>query len=94
MARNRGAPKDRTRATVRKTSVHNPACSKRSHDSAELRCGCGCLLARFLADEIELKCRRCKRMVIVSVVHDNNGRAFKTKLGSCLCAAAEGDQPA
>ena len=31
----------------------------------ELRCTCGSLLARMVAGGIELKCRRCKRAVIV-----------------------------
>jgi phage FluMu protein Com len=30
-----------------------------------LRCGCGSLLARVVPDGVELKCRRCKRQVIV-----------------------------
>jgi len=31
-----------------------------------LRCSCGSLLARVVGDGVELKCRRCKRQVIVS----------------------------
>ncbi|MSP38016.1 MAG: hypothetical protein EXR70_05955 [Deltaproteobacteria bacterium] len=30
-----------------------------------LRCGCGNLLARVVAEGVELKCRRCKRQVII-----------------------------
>jgi hypothetical protein len=30
-----------------------------------LRCDCGSLLARVVADGVELKCRRCKRRVVV-----------------------------
>jgi hypothetical protein len=30
-----------------------------------LRCDCGSLLARVVADGVELKCRRCKRQVVV-----------------------------
>jgi hypothetical protein len=30
-----------------------------------LRCSCGSLLARVVADGVELKCRRCKRQVVV-----------------------------
>ena len=33
----------------------------------ELRCGCGSLMARLTAAGIELKCRRCKRLVVVPV---------------------------
>jgi len=29
---------------------------------SELRCGCGNLLARVVGAEVELKCRRCKRL--------------------------------
>jgi phage FluMu protein Com len=31
----------------------------------ESRCACGSLLARLTAEGVELKCRRCKRLVIV-----------------------------
>jgi phage FluMu protein Com len=31
----------------------------------DLRCACGSLLARRVRDGIELKCRRCKRTVVV-----------------------------
>jgi hypothetical protein len=31
----------------------------------ELRCDCGSLMARVTARGIELKCRRCKRTVVV-----------------------------
>jgi hypothetical protein len=31
----------------------------------ELRCGCGSLMARRTASGLELKCRRCKRVVVV-----------------------------
>jgi len=30
-----------------------------------LRCSCGSLLARMVAEGVELKCRRCKRQVVV-----------------------------
>ena len=32
---------------------------------AECRCDCGNLLARWRDGDIELKCRRCKRCVVV-----------------------------
>ena len=35
--------------------------------SDELRCGCGSLLARLVGEGIELKCRRCKRTVVLSL---------------------------
>jgi len=33
----------------------------------ECRCDCGSLLARWRAGAIELKCRRCKRRVVLEV---------------------------
>ncbi|WP_437873237.1 hypothetical protein [Sorangium sp. So ce363] len=32
-----------------------------------MRCGCGSLLARYVPGGVELKCRRCKRVVVVPV---------------------------
>jgi phage FluMu protein Com len=32
---------------------------------SSLRCGCGNLLARMVAGGVEIKCRRCKRYVIL-----------------------------
>lgn len=34
---------------------------------SSLRCSCGNLLARVVAEGVEIKCRRCKRHVIVPV---------------------------
>ncbi len=34
-------------------------------DPCDLRCGCGNLLARLVSEGIELKCRRCKRTVML-----------------------------
>ena len=35
--------------------------SQHACGDSDLRCGCGSLLARLVADAIELKCRRCKQ---------------------------------
>jgi len=32
-----------------------------------LRCCCGSLLARIVAEGVELKCRRCKRQIVVPI---------------------------
>ncbi len=32
----------------------------------EVRCHCGSLMARVTAQGVELKCRRCKRIVLVA----------------------------
>lgn len=34
--------------------------------NADLRCHCGALMARVTPRGIELKCRRCKRVVVVA----------------------------
>ena len=36
----------------------------------EMRCSCGNLLARLVADGVELKCRRCKRTVVLPLSGD------------------------
>ncbi len=36
-----------------------------TNTSHESRCLCGNLLARLRADGVELKCRRCKRIVVI-----------------------------
>jgi hypothetical protein len=36
-------------------------------DCNVLRCACGSMLARYVEGRIELKCRRCKRTLIVPV---------------------------
>ncbi len=38
-----------------------------SCDKDELRCECGNLMARVNPRGIELKCRRCKRIIIIPV---------------------------
>jgi hypothetical protein len=46
-----------------------------------LRCDCGRLLARVLRDAVELKCGRCKRVVILV-----GGRRFhEAGGGGCRC---------
>ena len=39
----------------------------------EVRCDCGCLLAKRVGDTLELKCRRCKRVVGVAKIISNDG---------------------
>ena len=37
----------------------------------DLRCGCGSLLARRVQGGVELKCRRCKRTVVLPLAEDD-----------------------
>ena len=39
-----------------------------SPDGEELRCECGALLARLVGDRVELKCRKCKRVVAIATI--------------------------
>jgi phage FluMu protein Com len=38
-----------------------------SKDEADVRCGCGSLLARRRDEGVEIKCRRCKRVLVIEV---------------------------
>ncbi|MDJ0848488.1 MAG: hypothetical protein QNK04_08930 [Myxococcota bacterium] len=44
-------------------SQHTPLRQSRRPANEDCRCLCGNLLARWVADGVELKCRRCKRTV-------------------------------
>jgi hypothetical protein len=39
--------------------------TKRDTDGEPLRCHCGNLLARLVPEGVEIKCRRCKRKVLI-----------------------------
>lgn len=44
---------------------HPPRRARGAGSGRESRCACGSLLARLTAEGVELKCRRCKRIVVV-----------------------------
>lgn len=41
-------------------------------EGTELRCACGSLLARYVDGKVELKCRRCKRTMWITVSAEAN----------------------
>jgi phage FluMu protein Com len=41
---------------------------------AEMRCCCGNLLARLVSGSVEVKCRRCKRTVLLPLEVDSSSR--------------------
>jgi hypothetical protein len=43
------------------------AVSTMKDGAAALRCHCGSLLARLVPDGVEIKCRRCKRRVVIPI---------------------------
>ena len=36
-------------------------------EKEELRCECGNLVARLVEDGLEIKCRRCKRILVIPI---------------------------
>jgi hypothetical protein len=56
----KAAPALATPAEPRGEAARSCACG-----AAELRCDCGSLLARRVEGGVELKCRRCKRTVVL-----------------------------
>ncbi len=57
------------------TCDHCGAASARA-DGEHLRCVCGSLLARLVTGAVELKCRRCKRTVLVPL-HAEEGSPLR-----------------
>ena len=55
-------------------------------DGAALRCHCGSLLARLVPKGVEIKCRRCKRRVVIplstSAREDQDGATSGESSGS------------
>jgi phage FluMu protein Com len=41
----------------------------------EARCDCGHLVAKLLASGVELKCKRCKRLVIIPYTSEDQGHS-------------------
>jgi hypothetical protein len=56
-------PRDAS-ADVRSRDARNDA---RARDADDCRCLCGSLIARRVTGGVELKCRRCKRCLVVAL---------------------------
>lgn len=52
-----------------------PAAAAAGDDAHDCRCGCGNLLARLCPGGVELKCRRCKRVLTVPLAGASPGAA-------------------
>lgn len=46
--------------------------SDREKDRHDARCVCGSLLARITPEGIEVKCRRCKRVIVIPFPTDGS----------------------
>lgn len=47
--------------------MNTPTTSVHDDFRGELRCECGSLVAKLVGDGLELKCRRCKRLALISL---------------------------
>jgi phage FluMu protein Com len=47
------------------TVMNNQSLTPRPHRARDSRCLCGNLLARLRPEGVELKCRRCKRVMVI-----------------------------
>jgi hypothetical protein len=48
-----------------------PSSPQGACEHEDLRCACGSLLARLVREGVELKCRRCKRTVVIPLDADH-----------------------
>jgi hypothetical protein len=51
------------------TNAHDRAARDAPADGDNVRCHCGSLMARLVGGGVELKCRRCKRTLILPLGH-------------------------
>ncbi len=51
-------------------SLHGPAPLPPAASGDDCRCLCGSLLARLVEGAVELKCRRCKRTLLLPLTQD------------------------
>ena len=58
-----------------------PADPANAHsDADDCRCLCGSLLARVVGDRVELKCRRCKRTLLIPLAGGRANAPARPKL--------------
>ena len=57
------------------TSAANASTPSRHSESPEARCHCGQLVAKLTDDGIELKCKRCKRLILLPFTSFKSGQA-------------------
>jgi phage FluMu protein Com len=67
-------------------SITCPHCGKPAQypDEADLRCECGFLLCKITPEYLEIKCRRCKRIVVLPILelperYQNNVRRSRDR---------------
>ncbi|AUX32776.1 MULTISPECIES: hypothetical protein [Sorangium] len=56
-------------------------CGVAGHGGTDaVRCDCGSMLARHVAGGIELKCRRCKRVVVIPIAPAGDEATAETEV--------------
>ncbi|KYF53069.1 hypothetical protein BE04_26950 [Sorangium cellulosum] len=56
-------------------------CGVAGHGGTDaVRCDCGSMLARHVAGGIELKCRRCKRVVVIPIAPAGDDATVETEV--------------
>ncbi len=64
------------------------ACAEPPADPRDCRCLCGNLLARVVGDRVELKCRRCKRTLLLPLAGRRRSAAADFQLAPARKAGA------
>jgi phage FluMu protein Com len=68
------------RSTITMVTTKAPASDARQHD--ETRCECGQLMAKVRGQGLELKCKRCKRIVVIPFTAIEGWTGFSSGHGS------------
>lgn len=69
------------------TGTENSANTNPDAEQGEVRCDCGRLLGRLVDGVFEIRCRRCRRLVVLSLAPRNGLEDVVGKqTDSCQCA--------
>lgn len=52
--------------------------SHQTDDNADVRCDCGQLVARWVGGDIQIKCKRCRRLVRIAVPRSRSSPSGKS----------------
>ena len=58
-----------------KVDINNARASEAAAEGEQVRCLCGGMVARLVAGGVELKCRRCRRILVVPLQGDHQAEA-------------------
>jgi hypothetical protein len=72
-------PDVRRRAPSAAVQSQDAGSGTRTRDADDCRCLCGSLIARRVPGGVELKCRRCKRRLVVALEPDTGVVAIEAR---------------